>query len=990
MDRLNDLIRLADEQFSRVAAYTPPITNNISFSVYFRESALLLNDYYSFIDELELNKIGVGTNYRLNTLECPLCKTVTSLRPPSVVQDRMSSNLRRDKGVVIADSDGSFTYTVQDSKLDYPKVMMMASHHLPQYNLILSGKYLKKIFTLSEKHSVIIHVPGKDNRRFPITHAYAYLTRRPTIVTQELSNNPDHILLNSNSNFRINHIVCRVFRYEHLSDIYRDIHRYITGLVRATNPYSSETTDNISLSAFRLSQTYFIIVYLTNDLIRNKGSDTVPILWQLTPYTGIVEIDEAHARNIVSTRDSSTTKDQIHQIIAGDFSTSYLNPPDISNPIFDVSVWEYRESMVLSDMIDALKKRKYDVIYDLFLNDKQLASKAFFNSVVMEYILKKYDREPDIRAFLMTRWLRDAPNRLAHPDTIGFFVREARRTFTEFRIDSETFIDGFFSNKKKASMMHNLPNTSLGVNGYSLPQINEWLSVIRRTGDVSSFGMVYAGNVGAKIGNVYQPNIPIVIKGLLGSDSKIISKHNYDNNLPSFVYTPTREYIEETEVIHGVRVPFKRNWKQIGYRPINEEPNGLLVIARLTTDDLKYAKYEADIGLKFINMYRAYIPNFMMTYGYIICPTYVPNMQKPNTKAICVGGSAGSGTLPEPFILVESFGTREEEAKSSKHLIVIESNIVDTSEKTLRAFVQLFSALQIAREINKFKHNDLHSKNVMYVKTPQGGGPPGDPTFRYVFSDNTHIDVLAPFFCMVIDFGTAETINYNPYPSPIAGKRWMWTTRAYLPDDPNLDDPTNDIWTYLFSMFIEIIRLSPDLVVRGNYPNQYFDPTKSKIAEFYKVLFDAYKGGMFWENVFPEGDPDLSPNTTNLFVDLMRTVHEGVVLHIDAKLIGLYRRTVQHHPIQPHYTQINASRMRYKQTYNGSVYDLSTHKGVALLANAILNQPSQTHGIRYLFGMDPSRNGRIIANPDQIQMNRRRSELKDLTNKLAQIGTVAL
>jgi hypothetical protein len=972
MAQVKQLIKEAESRYKTIAAYTsvPGYIDEISFSVYFRESELVLNDKDSFVNiESSFKTWSVHT---LNSLNCALCTTITSHQTPSIVRDKFSGELRTEISKVF--DGGPFLYTVQkESDLDYPKVLMIAGRHIPQYHMVTTVGYLGELYAVAYTYKAIIHIPGKDSRRFPITHAYAYLTRHNTLISHALKHNPNTLPMNTNVNLKINYITCRVFRYKHFTDINREASHYVETMVQDADLYSNSSIKNMSFTLFKDDE-YFLIVYLAHNIEVNKGTANDPKMWKFTPYTGIVEIDETSARQIVENRDSPTVREQIQQTITGEFAHSYITLPNQSNSIFKRKLWRYNVNQVNQDFSDALKWKKYSKMYDMFQKDQDLSHKVL-NDVTIQYILTNYTNDPDIRAFLLTRWLKEDPTRIASRIAMGFFIQDARNALTEFEIDAETFIDGAFPNIKKMKIMKGLHHTSLTPDGYSSFKVNEWLSIINKIEAASSFGMVYIGNVGKKVNGDFVPKVPIVIKGLTGGDKKIITRYNYDNNRPSFIKV-NNTYVE---TLPGI------NWKANGYRPIGVLPDGLLQIARLTNENIRSAKYETGIGLTSINLYRSRVPNFMMTYGSLLCPTYVPDMQTPNNTAMCADGP--SGTMNEPFIIIESFGTKTEKAKSMNDILNINANPADMSDILLRTYIQLFSALQIARDINKFRHNDLHEGNVMYVKTPRNENNPKDPMFRYVFGDDTHVDVLAPYFCMVIDFGMAEAINYNPH--PVNGRRWMQVDRSYIPQDPNLDNPMNDIWTFVFSMFVSILQDTPGLVTRGTHPNRYFDPTKSKIAEFYKIFFDAYKGGSLKNTVFIDGPPDLSINTPNLFIHLMREVGNNPNMFVDTEMINWYLPAVKYHIYQMQYNNIDVSRMRYNQPYKGITYDLSTHKGIALLANSILNLPITDQQIRtrYMFGMHTPTYGRTLPRTEWTMTNDRRLEMKDITDRLIKIDT---
>jgi hypothetical protein len=62
MAQLEALISQATAKYNQVAAHQTFDPTSISLSVYFRDSTLVLNDYYSFTNTFELNKIGTGHN----------------------------------------------------------------------------------------------------------------------------------------------------------------------------------------------------------------------------------------------------------------------------------------------------------------------------------------------------------------------------------------------------------------------------------------------------------------------------------------------------------------------------------------------------------------------------------------------------------------------------------------------------------------------------------------------------------------------------------------------------------------------------------------------------------------------------------------------------------------------------------------------------------------------------------------------------------------
>jgi hypothetical protein len=961
MSQLEALISQATAKYNQVAAHRVFDPTSISLSVYFKDSDLVLNDYYSFTNTLELNKIGTGHNYRLNTLECPLCKASTTGRSPSVVQDTMSADLRPEVDRLVV--DGPLAYIVQtESNLDYPKVLIMARQHTPQYALILDIRYLQKMFDIANDHRSRIHIPGRDEHRFPITHAYAYFTRTPTTITKLIATTPNLVPMNSTINLEVGTIKCRVFRYSDLNTLHAVISRYIAILIQHTNTYSSEATLNISFTLFR---SQYIIVYLTHNLTKNiSGTLETPILWQLTPYTGIVEINEDYARNIVEDRDLYT---DLVGTVVDSWANSYVAPPDSSNPLFASPIWTFQEDHIPQDFDDALKHRKYDILYAMFRLKGDLASRL--DDTRLAYIMTSYNDDVDIRAFVLTRWLKYNPINIASPTTIGFFIQESRRTLTEFRIDAETFIDGYFSNSKKLSILKNFKNLNVDQFGKSTNKINDWLSILRRIGDASSFGMVYGGNVGMPTSGGYVPNIPIVIKGLRGRDDRTITPHNYTHNLPSVGSTTNK------------------NWMALGYRPISTLQDGNITIAQLTQDDMNSAMYETTIGLDAVNRYRTYVPNFMMTYGMVVCPTYIPDMQTQNTKAMCSGNPAvNPGILSEPFILVESFGTQTDNARTTSHIPANQASNTDMSNILLSVFVQLFSALQVARDVSKFRHNDLHTGNVMYVRTPKNGALPHSPIFRYMFADGTHIDVSVPLLCMVIDFGTSESTDFVPTQDGIPAIQYQ---RSYLPRDSSLNNYINDIWSYLFSMFMNILNMNPGLVTSGNHPDRYFDPNRSKIARFYKIFFDAYKGGTLRDTVFPDGPPVLTPDTTDQFVKTMRNRHSGGSVYDDVPDHWLRPEVNFHNSIiQLEYNHIVPGRMHYIQTHNSKQYDLSTHKGVASLANDILDPTftNVTERMKYVFGVGNVRHGRILPNAEMASIGARQANLRGLVEQFKDIS----
>jgi hypothetical protein len=182
----------------------------------------------------------------------------------------------------------------------------------------------------------------------------------------------------------------------------------------------------------------------------------------------------------------------------------------------------------------------------------------------------------------------------------------------------------------------------------------------------------------------------------------------------------------------------------------NKEENGVVIkYANTGYEDTVYREYM--VGLE-LNKLREFIPNFMYTFGMYHCNKITEDMDV--NESMC---DSESKEEIVPYIILqmvkgETLSTliKKEELSHGEIMIVL---------------LQTFLALDFASKKCQFEHHDLHTSNVMILKTEK------PMTIKYPWK-NSYITITTNRIPIIIDFGLSSIkINGKYHPSSWENKR---------------------------------------------------------------------------------------------------------------------------------------------------------------------------------------------------------------------------
>lgn len=233
--------------------------------------------------------------------------------------------------------------------------------------------------------------------------------------------------------------------------------------------------------------------------------------------------------------------------------------------------------------------------------------------------------------------------------------------------------------------------------------------------------------------------------------------------------------------------------------------------------------HEYFVGAR-LNELRNRVPNFVYTYGFVICPSK-PEIQRGDAVKICTGPSE-SGHLLLEYVSGKTLGS------------IVQILTMNELGKILLA---VFSALEIANHEQGFCHYDLHAENIMIRMETK------PITLRYTLSDGTEVQVNTRYVPVIIDYGFARSqVGNILYARPKPLKIVPSENKSFAEENhPFLD------WYKLFTHLTNI--MSRDMKNKYNYDKETFfrlwlDALRSKISADDTRELDS-SVGFFYTNI---------------------------------------------------------------------------------------------------------------------------------------------
>ncbi len=125
-----------------------------------------------------------------------------------------------------------------------------------------------------------------------------------------------------------------------------------------------------------------------------------------------------------------------------------------------------------------------------------------------------------------------------------------------------------------------------------------------------------------------------------------------------------------------------------------------------TEEKINTVKLEAELGLKWINRVRQWVPNFMYTYGWFECSK--PLIAGPNAEVVNWCQSKDSRHRAAYAVF--------ERVQDGEHLYKTLKR--ESDETVLLILYQILNALHVANTLFAYTHGDLHDGNVIVRKMP--------------------------------------------------------------------------------------------------------------------------------------------------------------------------------------------------------------------------------------------------------------------------------
>lgn len=212
--------------------------------------------------------------------------------------------------------------------------------------------------------------------------------------------------------------------------------------------------------------------------------------------------------------------------------------------------------------------------------------------------------------------------------------------------------------------------------------------------------------------NIYiQTYLMIIISEIINN------KSNYKNNI---IY----EYFDNLKIFNTDSIE-----GYISY-PSFSGDNLIIKIPRLDNNNIKF---EAFIGLNYLNHLRKFIPNFTFTYGLFTCGKLEYDRDDNKVRNWCDKG------YDTNYLIIENIKNNKTFSK-----IINEINIYDL----INILIQIFQALDLAYKEYGYRHNDLHTENVL-IKTLD------EPIFisydKEIFTYEANLK--CKYIPMIIDYG---------------------------------------------------------------------------------------------------------------------------------------------------------------------------------------------------------------------------------------------
>jgi hypothetical protein len=655
---------------------------------------------------------------------------------------------------------------------DIPKVLVAFKAHMPMFDLVYRVNFFSRLCLMAESVG-IIHIPGTQ-AEFNIKHAHVYVTRKNSgiiniIKTQNVEKNKPKII-------EIKNVVkIMTFRSESSDKLYGLVVPYIRWIGNNINFYESPN-HHVSLSFFWHDQTYFVVVYVGRI---NTKITAENVTMDLTYNTGAVNIAES-----VEHLDTREKVEKFLDLLDEVYKNSYVLVDYNRNPVIYTVPSNSEILKVISDL-------NYEGIYRMSRDQGLESFTTFISSDNGQLFLNPilYDKN-DIVFYLLSRLISSGMDIIKGP-YVGWLIAFGWFKLAFYKVEAHTFIRGVVFNELVEDGVKNLLSSTRDPKNIDKQtrSIMDWVEIIEKINKKSTQGFIFL----SQIKNV--ANFKIVIKAIQGSNN---------------IYTlepPTSDY----GAFPGPEYPFAKHKGTKLLPPTNQT----VYEWGLNTDlDNKMVGYEVNIGLKATNHLRPFIPNFMVTYGGFHCPSYVTGMMLPPHKrppqTMCTGGTE------EPFVIAEYFpGITMDDYVKIGHV---------TAQNITRLMIQIFSAIQIAKEKVGFHHYDMNVGNIMISEenVPKSEKSVMMPIFRYKFRSKDVIKITAERVCMFIDFGRSY--------STVTAREWMDLIKenyAYL---PTYETDIPDIWAFCFTLLWIILIYKYDLIAVDN-----------SLSRFYFYFFQAYK-----------------------------------------------------------------------------------------------------------------------------------------------------
>jgi len=185
-----------------------------------------------------------------------------------------------------------------------------------------------------------------------------------------------------------------------------------------------------------------------------------------------------------------------------------------------------------------------------------------------------------------------------------------------------------------------------------------------------------------------------------------------------------------------------------------QEENGLIIkYANTGYEDTIYREYM--VGLE-LNKLREFIPNFMYTFGMYHCNKITEDMDVNESMCLrSVGVDSKEETVPYLILQMvngETISTLLDKEELSQRQIMI-------------ILLQTFLALDFASKKCQFEHHDLHTSNIMILRTQK------PTTIKYPWK-GSYITITTDCIPIIIDYGLSSIkIGEKYHPSSWENKR---------------------------------------------------------------------------------------------------------------------------------------------------------------------------------------------------------------------------